>query len=161
MGDLTNSEERRARQSRTSKFSRSRYSMYNMGGAKEQAVMYQPTYRIEPKITLNLEKLNKLLRHRVDSLIKFRKIDVYNATTGPKIKRYCTDLAVDINMEIKQQYFDRYRHIAIVDLVERNKQSMMSRLAFLWDVEFDQWINYTHEASTFILNVLVLFVYRD
>lgn len=123
-----------------------------------QAPMYQPTYRLDSINPLTFNKLNYTLRQTIVKSIANRALYKYR----PKqMLNFCQHLAIEINLALKLQRFDRYRFIVLVTVVERKNPSICSRMGFVWDTERDMYASFTYHTQTYILNGCAIGVYWE
>lgn len=120
--------------------------------------IYQPTYRCEPRIPLDMEHIRFIIKVCVTNHVMAANMDSYQSSSA---MQFCDDLAYEIRIRIKVLRFDRFRLIVLVNLLEKQQQGACWKMAFLWDKKFDQWTSYQYETKTYILNVVVLNVYWD
>lgn len=112
---------------------------------------FEPTYRLESQNAIDIEHVNFLVR-----MCTLRSIDdhfpKYNADSATT---FADELGREIRMRLKLLHYDRYRIVVVVNVVEKLRQSINSKIGFLWEHETDLWTTFRHETPTFIVNVIV------
>ena len=85
-----------------------------------------------------------------------RDMPEYNSIRAQQVAE---SLANDIKFRLKLQQFDRFRMLVIVNVAEKQKQTVAWKMGFLWDVESDQWTSFQYETNSYVLKVVVFGVY--
>lgn len=141
------------------KHNRSRYTMNKQAIAQmyESTRIYEPTYRIESKHPFNVAHIECL----VEKCTKENVSEYMPIYKGNNASQFAKELSQEIRFRVKLQHFDRYRLVIIVNVVEKQFQTVCMKVGFLWDSQRDLWAHYRHETKTFIVNVAVFGVYWD
>lgn len=119
--------------------------------------VFEPTYQLESFSTINFDHVNEIIRNCVIWSIP-DNMPVYDCI---KAAEFTQTLSKEIQARLKLQFYNRYRIVVVVNIFEKKWQQIQWKMMFLWDSENDQWTTFQHEANTFIVNVLVAFVYCD
>ncbi|XP_022201111.2 tctex1 domain-containing protein 1 isoform X1 [Nilaparvata lugens] len=120
-----------------------------------QGIKYLNSYRLHSKNPFHTEKVEKILQDVMDERLNQL---VYEPTVCTKL---CVDLAADIRAKVKALQFERYKLICLVQICEKNNQSVVSQSKFLWDSERDKYAVYSFENSTLLAAALVYGIYYE
>lgn len=118
----------------------------------------QPTFRLEPKRPLNLERINQILKRTTDIAVASNALERFSLKQA---YHFCPSLAHEIQLRLRGEQFDRYRFVAIVNFVEKKNQCCVEKMGFMWDSTLDQWASYVIDNQYFTLNVCVMCVYFE
>ncbi|XP_022201103.2 tctex1 domain-containing protein 1 isoform X2 [Nilaparvata lugens] len=124
-------------------------------GQVHQGIKYLNSYRLHSKNPFHTEKVEKILQDVMDERLNQL---VYEPTVCTKL---CVDLAADIRAKVKALQFERYKLICLVQICEKNNQSVVSQSKFLWDSERDKYAVYSFENSTLLAAALVYGIYYE
>lgn len=90
-----------------------------------------------------------------------RKTDMYNYDPK-KALTFTENLSIEISLSLKARSLnDRFRTVVLVTIMQKNEQSAVCKMGFLWDAGQDHWNNYVFDCRTFQLTACVLCVYLD
>lgn len=120
--------------------------------------MYQPTYQLEPKRKIDMERVRLVIKTCVRPCVDSNELNEYDSKQA---MRLCDSLSNDIQFRVKMLKYDRYRIIVLASIVQSQMQGINWKMAFLWEKEFDQWTTYEYKTKTCVLNVTVLCVYCE
>lgn len=120
----------------------------------------QPTYRMEPQRPLRRNGLQAIMERSMQMALANQAIDhyIYNST---RANRFCQHLARDIMLHFRAEDFDRYRAVCMVNITEKNNQSVQLRSGFLLDAHWDYWCSHTIDMSSFLLHACLFSVYYE
>lgn len=118
----------------------------------------QPTFRLEPKRPLDLERINQILKCTTDIAVASNALERFSLKQA---NHFCPSLAHEIQLRLRGEQFDRYRFVAIVNFIEKHNQCVMEKMGFMWDTSLDQWASYVIDNQFFTLNVCVMCVYFE
>lgn len=66
-----------------------------------------------------------------------------------------------MKLRILDQNFDRYRTVAIANVIKKAHQGINWQVSTLFNSEFDGWTSFQHETSKFVVNIFVATIYSD
>ena len=141
----------------TQKWRKTNLRMRRRRGKAE--VNYQPTYRMEPKVSipsvkhLIIGKVNQTMERLLD------KHKMYDYEYTPKFLRILTEL---VKNDVKSFKLDRYKIVAFLTLVKKvNNQSMqyISRSLCNYDLDFE--ICLRNETRSYTVICLLYLIYYD
>lgn len=120
---------------------------------------YEPTYQLVSSSTIDFDQIKTIIRKSIEFNIESPEgMSRYNRD---KVTRFTQMVAGDIQERLRLQFFNRYRYITVVNVIEKRYQQVEWTMNFTWDSGTDQWTVYKHETNTFIVCVLVSFVYKE
>uniref|UniRef100_A0A1A9ZKW8 Uncharacterized protein n=1 Tax=Glossina pallidipes TaxID=7398 RepID=A0A1A9ZKW8_GLOPL len=101
----------------------------------EPVMKFLPTYRLEPKVPLNKEVCEKIMKTVMDKTFQ-------DFVYAPKpALSLCAEVSEEIKNRVKNLNFDRYRYIVVVSIGEKLYQGYYSLVNFLWDPEKDGYLS--------------------
>ncbi|XP_037888474.1 tctex1 domain-containing protein 1 [Glossina fuscipes] len=116
---------------------------------------YLPTYRLEPKVPLNKEVCEKIIKTVMDKTFQ-------DFVYAPKpALSLCAEVSEEIKNRVKNLNFDRYRYIVLVSIGEKLYQGYYSLVNFLWDPEKDGYLSYVYDTPKFFAVATLYYLYYD
>lgn len=113
--------------------------------------------RLRPHVPKLLYCLDDHLKHIVDTAIEKTRMHRYDPQ---KAVSFAENLSLEICLTLQARE-DRFRIVVLVTIMQKNEQSAVSKIGFLWDATQDHWNRYVFDCRTFQLNASVLCVYLD
>ncbi|KAM0728069.1 Dynein light chain Tctex-type 5 [Formica fusca] len=116
---------------------------------------YQNTYRLEPYKTFKYETVDLIL------------MDVMrNYLTGLKYQpqtcmRICQKMSTEVRDRICRKYYDRYKVIIVMSIVQKLGQDVHIGFGKLWDVQRDTYSTHVIETPEFAAMGLVVGTYYE
>ncbi|XP_072763643.1 dynein light chain Tctex-type 5-like [Anoplolepis gracilipes] len=116
---------------------------------------YQNTYRLEPYKFFKCETVDLIL------------IDVMqNYLTGLKYHpeicmRICQKMSAEVRDKIGRKYYDRYKVVIIMSIVQKFGQDVNIGFSKLWDVQTDTYSTHVIETPEFAAMGLVVATYYE
>uniref|UniRef100_A0A1B0G4R1 Uncharacterized protein n=1 Tax=Glossina morsitans morsitans TaxID=37546 RepID=A0A1B0G4R1_GLOMM len=121
----------------------------------EPVMKYLPTYRLEPKVPLNKEVCEKIMKTVMDKMFQ-------DFVYAPKpALSLCAEVSEEIKNRVKNLNFDRYRYIVVVSIGEKLYQGYYSLVNFLWDPEKDGYLSYVYDTPKFFAVATLYYLYYD
>ncbi|XP_047988404.1 dynein light chain Tctex-type protein 2B-like [Leguminivora glycinivorella] len=122
---------------------------------KRPALMYFPTYQIEPTRKVKEFEVQKLIDEMLDENFTDHK---YNVQESPSL---ALRLSCEIMREMKTMEYPRYRFIVVVTIYQRRSQCYNNAITFLWDHERDTYIDVQRVTTTAAVQVTAFAIYLD
>ncbi|CAG9783597.1 unnamed protein product [Diatraea saccharalis] len=122
---------------------------------KRPALVYLPTYQLEPAERFNVECVTNIVNEFVNENFSGHK---YNSQDSPAL---ALRLSGEVMRKIKSLCYDRYRIITVVTIGQKRAQSYNNAVAFLWDHERDNFVETKMETATAFIQIIVFGVYLD
>uniref|UniRef100_A0A8D0EB39 Dynein light chain Tctex-type 2 n=1 Tax=Salvator merianae TaxID=96440 RepID=A0A8D0EB39_SALMN len=116
---------------------------------------YANTYRMEPYKKFQ----DHVARKKIEEILK-HKLQEYKYS-GLNASIMCTAVVEDVLGGVKELYFDRYKYIVQVFLVQKTGQSIHIASRWVWDAARDNWVQAQHETEDYIAVVLVVAGYHE
>ncbi|XP_041357637.1 dynein light chain Tctex-type 5-A-like [Gigantopelta aegis] len=118
-------------------------------------VHYEPTYRLEPKVTFSAAKAERILKDVVDERLEGL---IYNAKATPSLIRY---LCEEIKDRVKDLHYDRYKIVVNVTISQNTGQCILATSRCAWEPKYDTFASYSYSNKGIMCFASVYGVYTD
>ncbi|KAL9913508.1 dynein light chain Tctex-type protein 2B isoform 1-T1 [Glossina fuscipes fuscipes] len=133
----------------------SNFQKFTVAASPKPVMKYLPTYRLEPKVPLNKEVCEKIIKTVMDKTFQ-------DFVYAPKpALSLCAEVSEEIKNRVKNLNFDRYRYIVLVSIGEKLYQGYYSLVNFLWDPEKDGYLSYVYDTPKFFAVATLYYLYYD
>ncbi|XP_075214928.1 dynein light chain Tctex-type 5-like [Lycorma delicatula] len=114
------------------------------------------SYRLDSKNPFRKESVYMIIR----DVFKLSEMDEMVYEPGA-ISKLCVQLASEIRTKVKALGFERYKLVCVVQICEKNRQSVKTLAKFLWDPERDNCATYRMENKYFLISGAVFGLYYE
>ncbi|XP_063531846.1 dynein light chain Tctex-type protein 2B-like [Cydia strobilella] len=122
---------------------------------KRPALMYFPTYQLEPSHKVKDFEVQKIIDVLLDENFTGHK---YNVQESPAL---ALRLSCEIMREMKTMEYHRYRFIVVATIYQRRAQCYNNAITFLWDHDRDTYVDVQRVTTTAGIQVTAFAIYLD
>ncbi|XP_005107071.1 tctex1 domain-containing protein 4-like [Aplysia californica] len=118
-------------------------------------VLYEPTYRLDPKKKFEPSPVLSIVKDVIDNRLKDMK---YNPRITPNMNRI---LSEEVKDRVKKLNFDRYKIIVLVMIGEKKGQGIMVSSRCSWDDKVDNYVTHTFQNKNIFCTCNVYGAYKE
>ncbi|XP_019700674.1 tctex1 domain-containing protein 1-B-like [Harpegnathos saltator] len=132
-----------------------RSMFFRIGKAGFKIPRYQNTYQLEPIKKFNAELVDKIL-------INVMRSYLIGIKYHPQICiQICQKMSAEVRDQIYRKFYDRYKVVVIMSIVQKLGQGVRIDFSKLWDIERDTYSTHVIETQEFSAIGLVVGLYYE
>ncbi|XP_012226792.2 dynein light chain Tctex-type 5-like [Linepithema humile] len=129
--------------------------LFRIGKSGFKVPRYQNTYRLKPYKPFQCEVVDKIL-------INVMRRYLISLKYEPEFcMQICKEISTEVCEKICKKFYDRYKIVVFMSIVQKLGQSVQIDFGKLWDVQRDTYSTYTIETAEFIATGLVVGIYYE